>query len=244
MTAAVDILAQAAAGIFVHVGDFLALDGAQVNAADAQGWTLLHYVAAAEARGQDVDDSVHMLLQAGADIHVVNGQGDTPFNIAAPASPTCGRLMTEHWLGQALMGRGAKGVNDRSGSHQSTLAQYMAKWSRDEDIETQLTQAVAAGMKLDVRNGAGWTPVTAAAAMGRAAIVEAFVWHYDYAAIAARTVEEYVAQYGGCRVVYAAGLDAGGVAQARLTQDKNLTSVQKSDYAKTIAFILLKLSGG
>jgi len=238
-----DIFSQAAQGVFVHVGDWLALDVAYANAADAKGRTVLHYAAAAEAQGHDIEDTVHLLLQAGADVHTADVQGDTPFNIAAPASPVCGRLMTEHWLGLALNGQGTKGLNDRSGSHQSTLAQYMAKWSRDEDIEAQLKYAIEAGMKPDVMNGAGWTPLTAAAAMGRAAIVEAFSWHYDYAAIAARTTEEYAAQYGPARVVYAAGLDAAGVAHARFTQDKNLTLVQKSDYEKTIAFILLKLSG-
>ncbi|HYD16848.1 MAG TPA: ankyrin repeat domain-containing protein, partial [Patescibacteria group bacterium] len=156
-----DILADAAAFQFLDVGDWLATSSQDVNAADEQGWTVLHYAAAAESAGHDVDDVVNMLLQTGADPHQVNEAGDTPFNIAAANAPVAGRLMTNHWLEQALMKRG-KGVNDRSGSHGSTLAQYMAKWSRDDEIEEQLRQAVEAGMKPDIANASGWTPVTAA----------------------------------------------------------------------------------
>lgn len=213
-----------------------------MNAADEKGWTVLHYAAAAESAGHDVEDIVNLLLQAGADPHQTNSAGDTPFNVAAANAPVTGRLLTNHWLEQALMKRG-KGLNERSGSHGSTLAQYMAKWSRDDEIEVQLRQAVEAGMKPDVANASGWTPVTAAAAMGRVKAVEAFLWHYDFAATCIRTTEEYVATYNGQRVVYTAGLDAAGVAFTRLTSDQSFSPQQKNDYAKIVAIIVAKISG-
>ena len=141
MTAAADILAQAATHVFHDAGDWLSANPAEVNAVDAKGWTVLHYCAAAEAAGKDVEDTVAMLLQAGADPHQPDAKGETSFNVAAPASPVTGRLMTNHWLSEALEGRGPKKLNDRSGSHGSTLAQYMAKWSSDDEIEKQLKDA-------------------------------------------------------------------------------------------------------
>lgn len=242
MNSPTEILAQASRHQFRTVGDWLAASPQDVNAADDKGWTVLHYAAAAESAGKDVEDIVNMLLQAGADPHQTNSAGDTPFNIAAANAPVTGRLLTNHWLEQALMKRG-KGLNDRSGSHGSTLAQYMAKWSRDDEIEEQLRQAVEAGMKPDVANASGWTPVTAAAAMGRVKAVEAFLWHYDFKAACIRTTEEYMATYNGQRVFYAAGLDAAGVAFARLTSDQSFSPQRKNDYAKIIAIIVAKISG-
>ncbi|MDI1227166.1 MAG: ankyrin repeat domain-containing protein [bacterium] len=236
------IFAQAAKHIFHGVGDWLAASPQDVNLADEKGFTVLHYAAAAESAGHDVEDIVNMLLQAGADPHQVNGAGDTPFNVAAANAPVTGRLLTNHWLEQALMKRG-KGLNERSGSHGSTLAQYMAKWSRDDEIEKQLREAVEAGMQPDLANASGWTPVTAAAAMGRVKAVEAFIWHYDFKAATLRTVDEYVATYNGQKVVYAAGLDAAEVAFARLTQDQSFSAKQKNDYAKIVAIIVAKISG-
>ncbi len=243
MSTTEDILRDAARHSFAHIGDWLAVMPQDVNATDENGWTVLHHAAAAESAGVDVEDTVSLLLQAGANPHLGDTRGDTPFNIAAPASPVAGRLMTIHWLEEALRGAGAKRLNDRSGSHGSTLAQYIAKWSRDDEIDSQLKIAVEAGLQVDVPNAAGWTPVTAAAAMGRAAVVEAFIWHYGYNGIIQRTTEIYNAQYGTAKVTYAAGLTAAEVAYVRLAQDKTLTAAQKSDYAKTVAFILLKISG-
>ena len=243
MTATDNILRDAAKHSFAPVGEWLAVSPQEVNAADEKGWTVLHHAAAAEAAGVDVEDTVSMLLQAGANPHLGDTRGDTPFNIAAPASPIAGRLMTLHWLEHALNGQGSMKLNDRSGSHGSTLSQYMAKWLRVDEIDSHLRAAVAAGLQVDVPNAAGWTPVTAAAAMGRAAVVEAFIWHYGYDGIIRRTTESYTAQYGSARVTYAAGLTAAEVAYARLAQDKTLTSAQKRVYAKVVAFILLKISG-
>jgi len=243
LPATADILQDAAAHDFRRISDWLQVSPGEINAADVKGWTVLHYAAAAEASGKDIEDIVSLLLQSGADPHQADVKGDTPFNIAAPSSPVSGRLMTLHWLGEALAGRGAKGLNDRSGSHGSTLAQYMAKWCRDDEVEALLKEAVAAGLKPDLPNAAGWTPVTAAAAMGRAAVVEAFAWHYDYAALLVRTAEEYIASYKGCRVVYAAGLTAAEVAYARLTQDDGLSPELRNNLCRTIAFLLTKYAG-
>jgi hypothetical protein len=235
-----DILDQAAKHSFAHVGDWLAQTPGDVNVADAKGWTVLHHCAAAEAAGRDVEDTVRLLLEQGADPHQPDAKGDTPFNVAAPASPVSGRLMTNHWLQEALEGRGAKKLNDRSGSHGSTLAQYMAKWSADDEIEQQLKDAVAHGLKVDVLNASGWTPLTAAAAMGRAAAVRAFIWNYTHAAAYARTTEAYTASYAGQAVTYAAGLSAVEVAFARLEQDKKAAPALKAGLCACMAIILMR----
>ncbi|MBU6474792.1 MAG: ankyrin repeat domain-containing protein, partial [Alphaproteobacteria bacterium] len=92
-----------------------------------------------------------------------------------------------------------------------------AKWSLDDEIEAHLKTA---GLKIDAQNASGWTPLHAAAAMGRVKAVEALARLYDAKARAALTAEEYRASYNGHIVVYAAGLDAAGIARARLTQDR------------------------
>lgn len=240
MPATADIFAQAAKHIFHDVGDWLGVLPAEVNAADAQGWTVLHYCAAAEATGKDIEVAVAMLLQAGADPHQPDAKGDTPFNIAAPASPVAGRLMTNHWLSEALEGRGPKKLNDRSGSHGSTLAQYMAKWSSDDEIEAQLKDAVSHGLKVDVLNASGWTPLSAAAAMGRAAAVRAFIWHYTHEAVYAKTTESYAATYNGHKVTYGAGLTASEIAFVRLEQDKGASTALQNGLSACIGIILMR----
>lgn len=204
---------------------------------DADGQTALHHAASAEARGHDVAAFVAALLGAGADPHRPDHRGETPFNVAAPASPVAGRLMTAHWFAQAVAGRGPKGLNDPSGSHGSTLAQYIAKWSNDMEIRDQIAKGVAKGMVIDRPNASGWTPLTAAAAMGRLAAVRALAAHYSPAAKAVRTTEEYVADYRGQKVAYAAGLTAAGVARARLEQDRALTPGLRADFEQCIAVL-------
>ena len=235
-----EVLGLAAQGVFAQAGDWLAAQPAEVNAADAKGWTLLHHAAAAEAAGKDVEDTVSMLLQAGADPHQPDATGDTPFNVAAANSPVAGRLMTLHWLEQALEDKGPKKLNDRSGSHGSTLAQYMAKWSNDGEIESQLRQAVEAGMTVDVLNASGWTPLSAAAAMGRAAAVRAFIWHYVHQAVYAKTTESYTAVYNGRKVTYPAGITAAEIAYARLSQDKGAPPELQNGLSACIGVILAK----
>lgn len=210
------------------------VDFTNPDLADGNGRTALHHAARAEANGHDVAVFVEALLAAGADPHRPDGQGETPFNVAAPASPVAGRLMTAHWFRLALAGRGPKGLNDPSGSHGSTLAQYIAKWSQDDEIEAQIAQGAARGMIIDRANASGWTPLTAAAAMGRLAAVRAFAAHYSPEARAVRTTEEYVADYRGQKVVYPAGLTAAGVARARLEQDGNLSAGQRADLERCL----------
>jgi lysyl-tRNA synthetase class 2 len=190
------------------------------------GWTALHYMAEAEAQGVDVAALVEELLAAGADPHQPDRNGDTAFNIAAPASPVTGRLMTKHWL----EGKGTKALNERSGSHGSTLAQYIAKWLPDDEIEA----AVAKGVKTDIPNNSGWPPLIAAAAMGRVKAVEVFAKSGNPAA---RTTESYTASYHGSSVTYPAGLDAAGVARTRLEQDKKLSAEMKKNLLQCIKIL-------
>lgn len=198
---------------------------------------LLHRAARDEAAGQDVAARVAKLLNDGADPHQTDEKGETAFNIAAANSPVTGRLMTLHWFRLALEGRGAKGLNDRSGSHGSTLAQYMAKWLHDEELETAVAAGTALGMKIDVPNAGGWTPLTAAAAMGRVRAVEIFVSRYSGQALLEITTEEYRAKYNGHPVIYPAGITAGQAAQERLAQDESLTALQHADLKKCVALI-------
>lgn len=241
--ASADILQRAARHEFLSIGDWLAVFPKDVNVADQNGWTVLHHAAAAESTGRDVEDIVNMLLQAGANPHQPDKKGDTPFNIAAANAPVAGRLMTIHWLDEALMMRGAKRINDRSGSHGSTLAQYMAKWLRDDEIDAQLRRAVEAGMKPDIANASGWTPLTAAAAMGRVKAVTAYMEHYDHAALSMPTTEAYTAVYNGHQVVFPAGMTAAEIAFTRLGADKGLSQEQKDAFAHIAALVLFRLSG-
>lgn len=194
----------------------------------------LHMAAMHEADGADVEDRVRALLKKGFDPHETDENGNTAFNIAAPASPVTGRLMTRHWFFLAMGDRGPKGLNDPSGSHGSTLAQYIAKWSSDDEIEAQIEQGVSRGMVIDRANASGWTPLAAAAAMGRVKAVEVFARHYSQDALLTKTTEEYRADYGGHIVTYAAGLTAKGVAAARLAQDGGLTSALRRGLERCI----------
>lgn len=165
---------------------------------------------------------VRELLASGADLHALDSNGETPFNIAAANGPVCGRIMTLHWLEQALAGKGPKGLNDRSGAHGSTLAQYMAKWLHDDEMADAFARAAAAGMKLDTPNTSGWTPLMAAAAMGRIKVVESLLPHYSHAALCTQATEDYTADYGGegRMVTYRGALNAAEIAQERIFQDE------------------------
>lgn len=235
-----NILTQAAAFTFLHVGDWLQAHPQDVNAQDAKGRTVLHYLAMAESAGQDVEDTASLALQAGADVHGADGAGETPFNAAAANAPLCGRLMTLQWLHDALDGQGTKGLNDVSGAHGSTLAQYMAKWLNDDELEPLLRIAVEAGLKPCVANNSGWTPLMAACAMGRDGAAEAFMWHYHYNDVFLSSTEEYKAVYGLHGVTYAAGLNAAELAFARLAQDKGASGALKNGLCRCIALCFSK----
>lgn len=181
----------------------------------------LHNAVLDEIRGVPNGARIQGLLASGADPHATDSNGETPFNIAAANGPVSGRVMTMHWLAQALDGQGSKGLNDPSGAHGSTLAQYMAKWLYDDEVADAFAQAKKAGMKIDTPNKSGWTPLMAAAAMGRVAVVKALLPHYSHAALCQQATEDYTADYGGEErtVTYAAALNAAEIAQERIFQD-------------------------
>ncbi len=180
---------------------------------------LFKYIAA-EGKGKGDADDVRAALAAGVDPHAPDAGGETAFNHAARVNaPVAGRLLTLHWLQQALDGKGAMGLNDLSGAHQSTLAQYMAKWLADDEIAAWLQKATAQGLIVDKPNASGWTPLIAAAAMGRIGTVSALLPYYGREALCHQTTEEYVGVYNGCAVVYRVGLNALEVAQERIFQD-------------------------
>jgi ankyrin repeat protein len=180
----------------------------------------LRVAARAEAGGRVNAAAVSELLAAGADPHAPDATGETAFNYAAANAPVAGRLMTLFWLENALAGRGI-GLNDVSGSHRSTLAQYIAKWLHDDEIGDALARGAAAGLRVDVPNGAGWTPLTAAAAMGRVAAVRALLPYYGRDALCHQVSAEYRAVYNGHEIVYAKGLNAAEIAETRMLQDED-----------------------
>lgn len=115
------------------------------------------------------------------------------------------------------------GLNDPSGAHGSTLAQYMAKWLEDAEFEAILEKAMAAGLRIDIPNASGWTPLIAAGAMGRVVVVEALVKRYSHIALCRQTTYEYTAVYNGCTVNYGTSLNAFEVMQERLFQDEEMS---------------------
>jgi ankyrin repeat protein len=184
----------------------------------------LHNAVLDEIRGEDSAARITALLNDGADPHQTDSNGDTPFNVAAVSAPVAGRLMTLHWLNAALEGRGDKGLNDVSGAHGSTLAQYMAKWLHDDELKGLFTRALAAGMKIDVPNTSGWTPLTAAAVMGRISAVRFFVENYSRAALCQQTTIGYTAVYSGdLQIVYRPGINALEAASERVLQDEDIS---------------------
>lgn len=191
----------------------------------------LHDAVLDELRGTPDAARIEDLLAKGADPHAPDSNGETPFNVAAANAPVAGRVMTLHWLNQALAGTGAKGLNDLSGAHESTLAQYMAKWLYDDEMDAAFTRAVAAGMRVDVPNKSGWTPLMAAAPMGRIAAVKSLIPHYSHAALCLQAFEDYRADYGGDErtVIYGAELNAAELAQERLFQDEGLDEKHGED---------------
>jgi hypothetical protein len=228
-------LVQIRSEIFLHImhtgeldaiPEWLEVHREEVNAMGRWNWTMLHLVAAAEAYGLDIEELPELLLEAGADPHQrVPGprrRAETPFNIAAPNSPKTGFAMTRHWFGQALQGLGSKGLNDISGSHGSSLAQYIAKWFPDEEIEGEIKRGVAAGMRVDIPNYSGWTPLSAAAATGRLKAVQVLLSYYSGKALAIRSTEVYTATYGGRHVTYPKHATAFDLIQARLDQDPGM----------------------
>lgn len=181
------------------------------------GNTLLH-LAAHHDEGAITD----ILLKAGADPHKENDDGQTPLNFAAANSPSAGRRMTLHWYARAKQGE-RPGLNDVSGSHDTPLIQYAAKWCNAETLEEMLNSAheitlpkappeegevqIAAleehykeRVRIDpfVANEAGWTPLHAAACMpGRtkavAVIAKAYEQQPDF--LLMKTVKPYTATY-------------------------------------------------
>lgn len=199
----------------------------------------LHNAVLDELRGTPNGARIQALLASGMNPHALDSNGETPFNLAAANAPVAGRVMTLHWLSQALAGKGEKGLNDPSGAHGSTLAQYMAKWLYDDEVTDAFAQAVAAGMKIDVPNKSGWTPLMAAAAMGRVAVVKALLPHYSHAALCSQATEDYTADYGGEErtVTYAAKLNAAEIAQERIFQDEGADEKLGTDLWECIELI-------
>jgi hypothetical protein len=213
----------------------------------SQGWKALHFLAKAESLGEiserEIIDKTNNLFAQGVDLHQTDELGNTAFNIAAPSSPILGRLMTNHWLKLALSGKG-KGLNERSGSHNSSLSQYIAKWSNAEEIEEQLDTAIKGGMKIAEQNASGWTPLHAACAMlDRLHAVRAFATRYSKKELALTTTEAYETSYAGFPEIikYEIGLTAEDVALARLNQGKSLPEAKKQEFREYYLYLTTQI---
>jgi len=204
----------------------------------------LHEIARLEAQkkisASEITQQTIALLADGADVHKLDENGETPFNIAAAASPIIGRLLTNHWLALALAGLGTKKLNDKSGSHNSTLAQYIAKWSNAQEIEKQLDDAIFKGMNIAVQNSSGWTPLHAACAMvGRLHAVRAFFDRYSQAQRNFLTTEIYETRYSESPelIRYDVNLKAADIAKARLFYAKTLPQKNRDELQQYINYI-------
>ena len=232
----------------------------EVNAAiECRGkkWGVLHFLADVATRGSvdrennsvDVVALARKAIERGADIHRGDSdgvKGDTPFNILAPSglpdALEMGSLLTDCWFEQSVGKRGTKGVDDPSGSHQSTLTQYIAKWSRGAKVEEQLGKIKAMGVNIAKQNGSGWTGLHAAIVMGNVDAVAALSKLYDAEQLKLKTVEDYSAPYG---VTFPAGEDALAAARIRISRksDDRGTSVSLiSNIEKCIAIVEDELS--
>jgi ankyrin repeat protein len=200
----------------------------------------LHEIARLEAKQKiaprEIEKLVLELFTTGIDIHQTDKNGDTAFNIAAPASPIIGRLMTNFWLS----GKSSKGLNEKSGSHNSSLAQYIAKWSNAQEIDLQLDDGIKKGMNIAVQNASGWTPLHAACAMvSRLHAVRAFASRYDDLQLNLKTSESYKTQYFESPeiIFYDENLTALEVAKARLNQAKTLAPEFKQQFEEYISYL-------
>ena len=192
----------------------------------------LHKIARLEAQqkisAQQIEKIAKELLAENADIHALDENSETPFNIAAPASPIIGRLMTNFWIS----GKSSKALNEKSGSHNSTLAQYIAKWSNAEEIAAQLDYLLSKNINIAAQNSSGWTPLHAACAMVlRAHAVSAFASRYTPRQLNLRTSESYQTRYAESPeiIFYDKNLTAAEITKSRLTQAKTLPEKLKTE---------------
>lgn len=199
---------------------------------DENGLTALHQIAQLEAEKKispaEIEKLTRDLFTQNADIHAIDKNGETPFNIAAPASPIIGRLMTNFWLSE----KSSKALDETSGSHNSTLAQYIAKWSNAKEIDAQLDFLLSKNINITTQNGSGWTPLHAACAMlSRTHAVSAFSARYTNAQLNLKTSESYQTRYNESPeiIFYDKNLTAAQITESRLAQAKTLPKQLKTE---------------
>jgi len=215
------------------------------SAIDENGFTALHKIAQLEAEKnispQEIKQLTEILLAENADIHALDKNGDTPFNIAAPASPIIGRLMTNFWLSE----KSSKGLDEKSGSHNSTLSQYIAKWSNAEEIENQLDYLLKKNINIATQNASGWTPLHAACAMTfRTHAVRAFSLRYNAKELNLRTLESYQTRYAQSPeiIFYDINLTAADITKSRLAQAKTLPQKLKIELENYLQILAMSAS--
>lgn len=204
-----------------------------IKNSDENGFSALHKIALAEAEKklspQKIEKLTNELLAENADIHALDKNGETPFNIAAPASPIIGRLMTNFWLS----GKSSKALDEKSGSHNSSLSQYIAKWSNAQEIDAQLDFLLAKNINIATQNASGWTPLHAACAMvSRAHAVRAFAARYSKLQLNLKTTESYQTKYNESPeiIFYDKNLTAIELVKSRLSQATTLLQKFKVDF--------------
>jgi ankyrin repeat protein/O-glycosyl hydrolase len=193
-------------------------DGADVNAADAAGWTALHM---AILHGNP-DDAIDVLLELGADVNRQAADGWTPLHMAA-ASFHSERYAILHRILEAGADVNASTADGWTPLHAAAASAHVAWGQNEEDTLKRVPDLVAAGAKLEAKDAHGRTPLHWAAMQGYqrqmrvsdgivAALLRAGA---DVGARdnAGRTPLHYAAEQGYDSIV-AALLDAGAAADA------------------------------
>ncbi|EPS42158.1 hypothetical protein H072_3958 [Dactylellina haptotyla CBS 200.50] len=117
--------------------EFLVARGAQVNAIDAQGWTVLHCAALGPYCDKEM---LKVLLDCGANVNIRDIDGHTAWDLAAKYGRT--RLGAWKWFGAEMFKRGKLKPDDLKGRVEKRL--YLeGKWWEDGEGEGQKdTEAV------------------------------------------------------------------------------------------------------
>ncbi len=140
----------AGAGDLAAVKTLLAAHPESLNAADAGGWTPLHYAVSNGATAV-----VETLLEAGADIRAATNEGQTPLHVVRD------RAMTNLLL--------AHGADVTAINRYGETPLHIAAGAGRKDVAEAL---LAHGAAIDARNQGGWTPLHAAVMQGHPDLVE------------------------------------------------------------------------
>lgn len=172
---------------FVDIVQCLLDAGACVNACDSELWTPLHAAATCGHTGL-----VQILIQAGADLLVVNADGNMPYDLCEDEATLelLEMAMAEQGITQDRIDecRGAKektmladlkamienGTDLNAQDDNGTTLLHIASANGYTSVAEQLLEQSA---QLEVKDSDGWTPLHAASCWGQIQMVELLVAH-------------------------------------------------------------------